>query len=462
MTKPKLWLSRSSTSGSSRSISITPQAAPVKAPKPIRISEPQFNNSLGIFNVPRNGALGSGATVVRTPQEALSVSTSQLYDLLDEEEEEVSKELEKRDLGRNGSITGKEYRDLPSPPSSPPLPAVPTSKSSPNLPLRETLTPPRPMRPAPPVPAASASTTLRPSLKPRTPPSSEYSPPVPALPSNIPTSPLQPPFQAILLSSVPASAIDPSKIIVTLETSTTSHRTTLNTLTSRPSYLSSYIASLFPSPNSPDTASLYSNTSNVSNDQDSSFNSIFHNHLTSSGVLPNCSSNLHIFLDRPSAPYAHILTYLRSPPSTPENPATLPRAAQLSSCSSSRLEALLELRDEACYLDLDELYRLCTEEIRQRQSLVLHARGGSNSSHNGSMRSIRTFRECMDPSEQKASYRDSSDTMRSGSTSVTELGFNSNSPHVPRQQSTARGRSHSRKGSPIPASMRSRPPVGWI
>lgn len=81
------------------------------------------------------------------------------------------------------------------------------------------------------------------------------------------------------------------------------------------------------------------------------------------------------------------MSYLRSPITTP---ATLPRAAQLTSSSSSRLEALLELRDEAIYLGLEELTRLCSDELAAR----CRARTTSYSSshaHSHSQSSIRTM-----------------------------------------------------------------------
>lgn len=95
----------------------------------------------------------------------------------------------------------------------------------------------------------------------------------------------------------------------------------------------------------------------------------------------------------------HILSYLRTPVSTPECPAVLPRAAQLTSSSSSRLEALLELRDEARYLDLDELYKLCSDELRARHYFGLarssqHTRGMSSASvSTNSAHSLGTLRE---------------------------------------------------------------------
>ncbi|KAJ3007086.1 hypothetical protein NUW54_g3681 [Trametes sanguinea] len=188
---------------------------------------------------------------------------------------------------------------------------------------------------------------------------------MPTVPAGVPAAPPQPPFDAILVSPVPNSTLDPSKIIVSLETSTATHKTTMATLVSRPSHMASYLLELFPS-NDADTQSVYSNNSDV----ESSFNSIFNHHLASSGVLTRTSTNLHVFLDRPSAPYAHILAYLRSPHSTPDAPAVLPHAARLNG-STARLEALTELRDEAAYLGLQELELLCNIALRNP---VPHAR----------------------------------------------------------------------------------------
>jgi hypothetical protein len=135
----------------------------------------------------------------------------------------------------------------------------------------------------------------RPVLKPCSPPTSEHSS----------TPPPRPPFDPILLSSVPASAIHSSKIIVTLETSTESYRSTLSTLTSRQSLLSEYFTSLFDSASSAhqrdtEVSSVYSQSSDLQDNLDP-FNSIFHNHLAASGLLSQ-PSYIHIFLDRPSAP----------------------------------------------------------------------------------------------------------------------------------------------------------------
>ncbi|KAI6164912.1 hypothetical protein EDD17DRAFT_1775255 [Pisolithus thermaeus] len=346
LSKPMSWLSRSATS-----TSLPHPRHP--APKPVRISEPKFDNSLEIFNIKRGTPLGSGAIVVRTPQEALCGSqVSQLFGSLEEEDERRRKV---------DSVDENEPRTLPPPPSSPPLPPLPVEEDPP---LPSSSNPPCPSRPPPPVP--NVASPRRPSLK-HSRESVNVIPPVPSIPENIPPFPPQHPFEAILLSPVPDGAVDPAKIIITLETCTTTYRTTLRTLTSRPSHLSNYIVSLLS--HTSETASVYSHASEASAvHHDNAFSAAFHDHLTSAGCLSQSSSNLHIFLDRPSAPYAHILAYLRLLPSSPESPDVLPRAALLGSASRARLEALLELRDEASYLGLDELYKLCTHEINQRHS----------------------------------------------------------------------------------------------
>ncbi|KDQ64556.1 hypothetical protein JAAARDRAFT_28201 [Jaapia argillacea MUCL 33604] len=465
---PMNWLSRGSSSGSTHST-----GAPQQASKPVRISEPKLSNGFDL-SAPSHGALGLGATIVRTPQEALAGSRIQVSYM----------ELEDSDTGHSDDIYGEieeeeEGNDtLPSPPSSPPLPPLPLfAKSSPHLPMRETLShPPAPSRPPPPAPAESASARPRPSLKPISPPSSEYNPPVPPLPPHLSSSPPQPPFEAILVSSLPSSTIDPSKIIVTLETCTATHRTTFSTLTSRPSSLATYLQSLLPDS---DRSSLHSTHS----DADSSFNSIFHHHLTASGLLSQSSSSIHIFLDRPSASYAHILNYLRSPSSSP----ILPRAVQLLPSlprheASSRLDLLLELRDEARYLGLEELYKLCTEEIRLRQSFSLpnythtHRRGGSNTSANGtSIHSVQTLVMSTGSREKSIERTDSSESKESRYSSNTTASAAAKSPGatvaasdpVPaavspglREQLALRTSSEVRKEGY--ATLRSRPTAEWI
>ena len=86
------------------------------------------------------------------------------------------------------------------------------------------------------------------------------------------------------------------------------------------------------------------------------------------------------------------MNYLRSLPSTSENPASLPRSVLLIPSSFARLEALLELRDEASYLAFEELHKLCINEIQKRDSAFSHTRVGSTGSFT-SLDSVHTFRE---------------------------------------------------------------------
>ena len=286
------WLSRASTSSSGSNAPYTPS-------KPVRISEPKLSSAFDAFTNRRRGPLGSGATVVRTPHDALAGSTASVYDT---------------GSARTSRIRSQEVpvgiEVLPTSPLSPPLPPIPDeaeeaeTEVEPEVPAACSTTPPRPSRAPPPTPEdpdnSSTPTPLqrvRSAIKNTTPPQSEYSPPVPELPANIPTSPPQPAFEPILVSSIPTTPIDPAKLIVSVETSTNTHRTTLKTLLSRPSYLATYVKSILPS-REMDEMSLRSQTSEA----ESSFNSIFHNHLTSSGFLHQSSTTIHIFLDRPSAP----------------------------------------------------------------------------------------------------------------------------------------------------------------
>ncbi|CCM01605.1 uncharacterized protein FIBRA_03665 [Fibroporia radiculosa] len=454
ISSPRNWLSRTTSSSGN--------AAPYAPSKPVRISEPKFLNGFEAFAQHRGGVLGAGATIVRTPQEALagprciSSFTADVDDVDTHEQDDDAQSY----LAR---------------PASPPLPPLPDPDSPVSNNDTRSNTPPRPTRPPPAAPDASASSEtlvldsggvdmsfLRSSLKTRSPSSSEYSPPVPALPANLSSSPPQPPFDLILITPAPTNMVDPSKIIVSLETSTVTHRTTLSTLVSRPSFLATYLKSLFPSHrrDSQGTESIYSDASEA----ESSFDSIFHNHLASSGLLAQTSC-MHVFLDRPSAPYAHILAYLRSPPSTPENPAVLPRAAQLTGNSSSRLEALLELRDEAHYLDLEELYKLCNDEIRLRQirpaGLGLHVRGFSSAS-SASLRSVTTLRDIVEYESTKLGRANSKDSGFASPGSSRAQKVETNVP--PRSNSSLgsreRGRPSTRKEGV--GSLRARPNPGWI
>ncbi|KAI0268261.1 hypothetical protein BC834DRAFT_842285 [Gloeopeniophorella convolvens] len=396
LSSPMSWLTRSSSSHS--------QLAPA------RMSESKFS-TIGPI---RHATLGAGVTVVRTPQEALAgsgVSVEYVSDQESDEQREVDEDghlVEEDEDAEEGEETEEEEQhsehtdshveqsETPSvPPAySPPRSSLPLSKSTPSLPLKGAY-PARPTRPPPPPPSASDTAVLTQKKLPSTPVASMF-PAVPPLPSRLATSSPPPPFECILLSSVPHSAIDFSKVLVTLETCTATHRTTLSTLTSRPSHLGSYLRSLFSDTDADtdaDTASVYSHA------DVSSFNSIFHNHLTSSGLLPASALNVHIFLDRASASYDHILAYLRSPPATIDHAATLPHAAQMHAATPARIDALLALRDEAAYLGLPELAQLCTAELRRHappahaQPSLAHAHAHVRGPSNSSLRSMDTLRE---------------------------------------------------------------------
>ena len=313
ISSPRTWLTRTSTNGSSHSLPYTPS-------KPVRISEPKFLNGFDAFATQRSGQLGAGATIVKTPQEALVGSRCfSPFRTEPEPDEDQVVRLEEQESVRAPSP--------PARPESPPLPPIPL-ESPVETETPRSHTPPRPTRPVPECPVecpsvspsvSECSTTsaytgspqscttltaspLRSSLKTRSPQPTVYtpeSPPVPALPENLSCSPPQPPFDAILLSPPLTGHVDPSKVIVSLETSTKTHRTTLGTLMSRPSFLSSFLAELLPARRrDSDATSMYSEVSEA----DSSFNSIFHQHLASSGLLKQASTTMHVFLDRPSAP----------------------------------------------------------------------------------------------------------------------------------------------------------------
>jgi hypothetical protein len=289
---PMSWLTRSSSTGSH---SHSTRATHVKAA------------SIGSI---KHGPHGTGVTIVRTPQEALAGSGVSVDYPSDQENEHgelvegnrLAEEDEDGIEGEDGEMNSEpadqddshaEQSETPSvPPAySPPRSSLPLSKSTPSLPLKDTQSG-RPNRPPPPPPTAS---DVQKKLPP--PPLSTLFPAVPPLSAHLPNPSSPPPFDCILLSPVPPSAIDFSKLIVTLETCTATHRTTFSTLTSRPSRLATYLRSLFSDIDEeldPEAASLSSPAEN------GSFHSIFHHHLTSSGLLSPSTYNVHIFLDRAS------------------------------------------------------------------------------------------------------------------------------------------------------------------
>ncbi|KAJ7047312.1 hypothetical protein C8F04DRAFT_2105 [Mycena alexandri] len=445
ISNPMGWLSRNSTQSSVSSV------------KQARISEPKLIHSMELLSS-RAGVLGSGATVVRTPDEALRATRVRLtcdgfgeqqdrqsgeQERFEEQLEEHAQEIEYHSPSASTDSSSEDEDEIPSPLDSPPLPPIPSEEKSPfphdAPPTPQPFTfPPRPNRAVPSVPGLA----LRPSLKTRRTESVDASSAVvPALPVNLPSTPEPPAFNAILVSDIPALTADRSRIIVSLETCTATYKTTLDTLSSRPSFLSSYMASLFGRRRSDSLASSVYSTASASDDM-----SVYRQHLASQGLLPQSSSSVHIFFDRPSEPYVHILSYLRSPCSSPEGPEVLPPRA-----ASAGLDSLLELRDEASYLGLDGLHKLCVEEIRQQhrprpRSSRGHTGAGSLHSLHASVSSLHTMLERVERQSHS----------RTVSKEVEEPAARA----LPTPESWAGGRhirSQTRQGS-----LRSPPPAGWI
>jgi hypothetical protein len=103
---------------------------------------------------------------------------------------------------------------------------------------------------------------------------------------------------------------------------------------------------------------------------------------------------MHIFLDRPSASYTHILAYLRSLASaTVYAQPGLPRSlTHMPASSAVRMDALLEVREEAAFLGIDALIRICDEEIARRRTerakkLTLKVHKETKADDNGSISS---------------------------------------------------------------------------
>ncbi|KAH7343269.1 hypothetical protein B0J17DRAFT_641663 [Rhizoctonia solani] len=236
--------------------------------------------------------------------------------------------------------SSKSYSQLHTSPRVAPLPLNLASSRQPLL--RAALRPPSPTK----------STSSNGQFLPLLPPPRQ----IPASTKDTPPASPLPPFHPILLSTVPTRPTPPAQIIVTLETSTLTQRTTVATLTARPSRLSTYLQALVPIAGGREAST------------DPTFSTLFAAHLAQAGIVPQLQSSqngpIHIFLDRPSAPYAHILTYLRASGSSP---SILPRTASLAlSTETARVEALCELRDEAKFLELTELAELCDKELRAR------------------------------------------------------------------------------------------------
>ncbi|KIY49282.1 hypothetical protein FISHEDRAFT_72622 [Fistulina hepatica ATCC 64428] len=334
------WLSGPSTSTSTSAQPFSSTLPYGTERKPTRVVEPKQPRRIDLLG------LGHGAMVVTTPDEALRDSGVRVTPDGFLEQLVVSPILE----------------EMPVSPELPPLPLSDDGHDAEAL-VADVLSASFLSERVLPTPPPS-SLAMRPSLK-----SNHSSRPVmvfPPVPSHLPPAPLPPPFKALLLSAPPAYPLDPSNTMVVLETATQKHRTLLSTLTSRPSNLTDYLNSVVPS-----DVSLGSPSSAYSDN--------YEEPRFWAGPSSCTTATIHIFLDRPSAPYEHILTYLRTPSGSIDSPG-LPRAAQLQCSTIDRLRMLLDLRDEATYLALDMLAKLCTDELRQLySSLRLHrARSGGH------------------------------------------------------------------------------------
>ena len=277
--------------------------SPYTPSKAVKIPEPKRARTIDILTPPRSGTLGTGAIVVRTPEEALretGVRLSPEYGKV-----RISPTGDKKEK-KSSSSTPRQSLDASatepiSPPRSPPLPPLPLPDTDedtlfePESPGSKT--PPCPVRAPPPAPISQISPTHPPSRRSsmkshsRTASTADDAPTVPPLPPHIVASSQPPPFHAILVSDPPSMIMDASKIMVTLETCTATYRTTLSTINSRPSHLSKFLSTL--SDHKSARSSVYSTESDDL--------AMYRRHLTSQGLLPQCS-NIHLFLDRPSTP----------------------------------------------------------------------------------------------------------------------------------------------------------------
>lgn len=317
--------------------------------------QPSIRNVIGH----RNGVLGAGAQIVRTPDEALRESgmlpqTPSTSELLVPQHPRESGSLPQVPSTQELFALPRKTSSLPQAPSTQELLALPRESGSlPQAPsTRELLALSRKSGTTPST-QESLALPLEFGTLPQAPESvaaqqlqydSLSSPPLPPLPSDsesdsdsdheiedpVPirvrrsrplpdfkfpdlltprelefSAPLTPPpFDPILFSDLPDHLVDRSKVVVTIETCTVTYRTTIATLTCRPSFLSSYVDSLFPRQRTDSTASSVYSTS-------SDDISTFKRHLASQGLLAapsNTPISLHIFLDRPSTPQV-LFTY---------------------------------------------------------------------------------------------------------------------------------------------------------
>lgn len=159
--------------------------------------------------------------------------------------------------------------------------------------------------------------------------------------------------------------------------------------------------------------------------------------------------------------YAHILAYLRQPLADDSLPYALQlhnyvsSTIQASSPSilQSKLDTLIEVRDEAAYLNLEGLQRLCVDEIRNRynskQQLMIQMHGSGQGQHmrglsSSSMQSLHSLHASiynLHPLQEKAEAEVEAIVLNSTSTSSighpapsplpSSLGFNNASSGAP-------------------------------
>lgn len=255
----------------------------------------KFTTNWSSSSNPRNGGNSKAPRVqiVRRPEDAL-------HDMRDMRTlPSVSSLVEPKTARFDSMMDGRTVppsNSLPSPPPSNEPSVDSSTRSSFDLPLQQ-LSPrvhPSPLKLA----ARSSDHPLPP------PPSSE----------NTPTFSVQPPFEPLLMSAPPSCPVDPAKTIVTLETCTDTYRTTLQTLTARPSHLANFLLSLLVSAS--ETSSVYSGTSDPPPPAEKGPpNALLQGSLSSlRGQTHQSVPVIHIFLDRASAPCVSPLTPIRYNP----------------------------------------------------------------------------------------------------------------------------------------------------
>ncbi|KAF9519080.1 hypothetical protein BS47DRAFT_1388496 [Hydnum rufescens UP504] len=246
-------------------------------------------------------------------------------------------------------------------------------------PLHRHNTPPKPKR-EPPLPLAPETSLLRPALKAAS-PMALSSMELPLLlncrsisgftvdssSSGVRT--------AIPGANSPVLHLPPAQILVQLETASWSLCTTMHTH-------SDFLSSL----NTPTALVAVGASASASPFSMSPFFSAFQAHQEATDLRTTTSdqkpSRMHIFLDRPSSPYIHILSFLRS--ITASCRLTLPRGLlQMPASSAARMEELFGLRDEARYLGMTILEKLCEEKISRRQAerSARHGHGSAATCH---------------------------------------------------------------------------------